>query len=55
MTEQKAHFYAAASNSFFQSAAIYRHISRPKAVATALDHAAVAYRQAHEDGAASPI
>jgi tetratricopeptide (TPR) repeat protein len=53
--EQQAHQYAAAINSFFQAAAIYRHVSRQAALATALDHAAVAYCQAHQEGATTPI
>lgn len=54
-TEQKAHLYPAAINSFFQAAAIYRHFSRRAALATALDNAAVAYCHAHEEGATIPI
>lgn len=49
LTEQEAHQYPAAINSFFQAAAIFRHISRPVALATALDHAAVAYCKAHQE------
>lgn len=54
-TEQRARLYPAAINSFFQAAAIFRHVARPAALATALDHAAVAYCQAHEDGVTGSI
>lgn len=50
LAEQDMHQYPAAINFFFQAAAIFRHFSRPVALATALDAVANAYCHAHEEG-----
>jgi len=55
LAQQQAHDFPAAISSFFQSAALYRHFHKPVALATVLDHAAVSYLQAKEQGGASAI